>query len=93
MSVATTSIDAYIEHRQTGKLGCQAMEIFEFMKRHPNRDWSRSELSEAIDIRLSSVCGRVNEMLDAFVLEAGQKRKCQITGKTVNPVKLNKNVP
>jgi len=88
MNVATTSIEAYREHRSNGKLGDQAREIVEFLARHTDRDWSRAELSEALDLRLSSVCGRVNELLHSQHAEAAPARACQITGKKVNPVRL-----
>ena len=88
MNVATTSIEAYREHRSSGKLGDQAREIVEFLARHTDRDWSRAELSEALDLRLSSVCGRVNELLHGRHIEAAPARACQITGKKVSPVRL-----
>lgn len=88
MNVATTSIENYRAHRESGKLGDQAREIVEFLARHTDRDWSRAELAEALDLRLSSVCGRVNELLHSQHAEAAPARACQITGKKVNPVRL-----
>jgi len=88
MTVATTSIEAFHEHKASGKLGHQAREIVEFLALHTDRDWSRAELSEALDLRLSSVCGRINELLHSHHIDAGPARRCQITGKKVNTVRL-----
>lgn len=88
MNVATTSIEAYREHRSSGKLGDQAREIVEFLALRTDRDWSRAELSEAIGLRLSSVCGRVNELLHTQHIEAAPARACTVTGKKINPVRL-----
>lgn len=85
--VATTSKLAYREHEEEGKVGKQAREILSFMLRR-RRDWSRSELSEELCMRLSSVCGRVNELMAAGKVAHGDMRKCRITGRKVNPVKL-----
>ena len=88
MTAATTSIENYKVHRSSGRLGAQAREIVEFMALHTDRDWSRAELSEALDLRLSSVCGRVNELIQSKHLQPQQARRCQITAKTVSPVRL-----
>lgn len=88
MSVAITSIEAYREHMATGKLGDQAREIVEFLALRTDRDWSRAELSKAMGLRLSSVCGRVNELLHSGHVDAAPARACTVTGKKINPVRL-----
>ena len=88
MSVASTSIENYREHKATGKLGAQASEIARFMAANTDRDWTRSELAEQMNLRLSSVCGRVNELIQSGDLTPQPHRRCQITGKTVTPVRL-----
>jgi hypothetical protein len=37
-------------------------------------------------MELSSVCGRINEMISVGMIREGEKRKCQITGRLVSPV-------
>jgi len=88
MSVAATSIENYREHRSSGKLGKQAQALVKFLALHTNRDWSRAELAQATGMQLSSVCGRVNELIHTMHLEPAPPRKCFITGKKVNPVRL-----
>jgi hypothetical protein len=84
--IATTSIENYRAHRNSGKLGEQARAIIEFLAHHGCRDWSRAELSEAMDMRLSSVCGRVNELLHGRYIAAAPVRACSVTGKRVKTV-------
>jgi hypothetical protein len=85
--IATTSVENYRAHRDSGKLGEQAQAIVDFLARHGSRDWSRAELSEALDMRLSSVCGRVNELLRSRHIDAAPVRPCSVTGKRVNTVR------
>lgn len=86
--IATTSIEAYREHKHSGRLGNQARAVVEFLASHSHRDWSRAELAEAMGLRLSSVCGRVNELVHSMHVEIAPNRKCWVTGKTVAPVRL-----
>ena len=86
MTVASTSIEAYIEHKDTGKVGKQASTILEKMS--PTTDYSRKELSRLTGFELSAICGRVNELLGLGLLEELASRKCSITGKNIHPVKL-----
>jgi len=85
MTVAYTSVIAYEEHKNSGKVGLQAMLIFNNMEE--NKDYSRRELSELTGIELSSICGRVNEMLKIGMVEEADPRPCQFTQKTIKPVK------
>lgn len=88
MPVAATSIENFHEHRNSGKLGHQAQAIVKFLAVHNERDWSRAELAQAMGLQLSSVCGRVNELVHSFHLEPAPTRKCFITNKSVSPVRL-----
>lgn len=84
MTVASTSIAAYREHQAAGKIGLQAQKILDTML--AGKDYSRRELAALAGLELSSVCGRVNEMLGIGLIEEGPPRKCKVTGKTVRPV-------
>ncbi len=84
MSVAKTSIDAYKQHKAEGKVGAQAMRIFDAMLF--GKDYSRRELMGITGLELSSICGRVNEMLQIGMIKEVAPRKCKVTGKTVKPV-------
>ncbi len=84
MTVADTSIEAYKEHKAKGLVGKQAQAILDFMT--PGVSYSRRELSRKMGLELSSVCGRVNELLAIGMLTEGAKRKCLITHKTIVPI-------
>jgi hypothetical protein len=82
--IAETSVIAYKEHKAAGKVGSQAMTIFDAMGF--SKDYSRRELVALTGLELSSICGRVNEMLQIGMLKEVNHRKCKVTGKTVKPV-------
>lgn len=86
MGVAQTSIENYYLHRETGLLGTQCEWLLFLMQR--GRDYSRSELADLSGLRLSSVCGRVNELLAVGRLTEAPRRVCLVTGRTVKPVML-----
>lgn len=86
--IATTSIENYHAHKESGRLGKQALFLVQFIAEHTDRDWSRAELAEQTGLRLSSVCGRVNELIHSRHVEVQPNRRCQVTGKTVSPVRL-----
>ena len=82
--IAETSVIAYKEHKASGKVGSQAIKIFDKIEFH--KDYSRRELAQLTGLELSSICGRVNEMLQVGMLKEVSSRKCRVTGKTVKPV-------
>jgi hypothetical protein len=84
MTVAQTSIQAYKEHQAAGKVGKQSQYILDTMM--PGRTYSRRELAIASGLELSSVCGRVNELLQIGLVSEASPRRCTVTGKTVSPV-------
>lgn len=84
MSVSSTSRDAYFEMRDNGRLGSQAKMILEQMI--PGVDYSRRELAQFTGVELSSICGRVNELIGSKLLKEGAVRKCRVTGKRIKPV-------
>lgn len=87
MSVADTSLDAYREHRDSGELGAQQRKVMLFFHTKGG-EHTRSELAEKIPMRLSSVCGRVNELVEMGYLVDGPRRACEVTGNPAHVVKL-----
>ena len=91
MTVAQTSLDAYREHRASGMIGKQAQQILDALKM--GETLSRRELMLATGLEISSVCGRVNELLSIGMLEELSPRRCSITGKRVSPVRKPLTLP
>jgi hypothetical protein len=52
------------------------------------KDYSRREMAKEFELELSSVCGRVNELVGMNLLEELPSRQCKVTGKTIHPVRL-----
>ena len=86
MAVADTSIAAY--HAMGPKLGCQQSQVVGFLARNCHRDFTRAELAEAAGLRLSSVCGRVAELIERQMVTEGPRRPCRITGVNAHPLRL-----
>lgn len=90
MGVADTSIDAYHTHIEEGLAGKQAQTILRGLE--DGKDYSRREIARSLGMELSSVCGRVNELLQIGLLEEAPKRRCTITHKTIHPVVKSKGL-
>lgn len=84
MSVASTSIENYHQHRDSGRLGKQQQLILDGMR--GGESYSRRELAAHLGLELSSICGRVNELVASGYLEELPTRRCSVTGKSVHPV-------
>jgi hypothetical protein len=84
MTVAQTSLFAYDEHKETGKVGRQARLILSRMDF--GVDYSRRELIKLTGLELSSICGRVNELLQVGLLKELEQRSCSVTKKKINPI-------
>lgn len=49
---------------------------------------SRAELSKSLDMRINSVCGRVNELLAKEVIYVAGVSECSVTGRNVEKLKV-----
>lgn len=87
VTVADTSLDAYRDHRNSGELGAQQKKVMLFFHMKGG-EYTRSELAEKIPMRLSSVCGRVNELVKLGYLVEASRRPCNVTGVNAHPLKL-----
>lgn len=83
--VTITSRMAYDEVQCTGKDITQADEIM--LHIIEGYDYSRQELKRLTGFEINAICGRVNEMLKTGVLEEGEIRKCEVTGRSIRPVR------
>lgn len=77
--IRQTSLDSYDGIKADGTLGRQQVIIFDFIKRY-SKGLTREEVSQLLSLRLSSVCGRVNELIKkGCVFE--QSRRLNTTGR------------
>lgn len=86
-NVRAISIEAYHRHIQSGKALPQWCRILDYIKRHPNV--TRAQLEKALGMRISSVCGRVNELKAAtLVRESLNRITCPVTGEEAHTLRL-----
>lgn len=85
-SVSTTSIDAY--KAMGPRLGRQQQVIVSYLAKNAHRDYTRAELAQYVGMRLSSVCGRVKELLDLHIVTECPRRPCSTTKINAHPVRL-----
>lgn len=84
----TTSIEAYQEHRGSGKSAAQRARVLAFIKARGG-DWSIGEIAKALELEKSTVSARLHELLkETKELVERPKRKDRISGITVRPVGL-----
>lgn len=82
----STSRDALVEHRETGKLSAQQQQVFAALTR-TGQAFTRAELARHTGLPTSSICGRVKELLDLLVIVEDPRRPCAVTGKSAHPVR------
>lgn len=85
--IAVTSREAFKGIKALGINSRQGRDIITFLRARRGQ-WSRSELSEELGIRLSSICARVNELMAKGLIKSWGTRKCRITGKKVEALCL-----
>jgi len=81
-----TSRDALAEHKETGRLGKQQQVVFAVLTRS-GQAFTRAELAANTGLPVSSICGRVKELLDLQVVVEDPRRPCSVTGKAAHPVR------
>lgn len=83
--IKQTSLDAYIDIKSNGNIQEQQKKIL--LKMTLGYNYTRRELAALTKLETSTVSARVNAMLDTFIEVMG-KRKCRISGKTVESLTL-----
>lgn len=88
--VAETSKDALRRSITEGTRDTQIGQIFRWLKRHSSyeegRGHTRNEIAESTGIRLASVCGRVDELIDLDLVDELPKRPDRHTAYLANPI-------
>ena len=90
--VAETSVINFREHRDSGKLGDQERGLLEFLRSNPHKNFSRNEIHQAAGVPLASVCGRINALVKLGLPDERPQRACQVTGKTITPVRAAREI-
>lgn len=82
VSARAISIRYYHEHVRSGKALTQWMRLYRAIKDQPLV--TRAQLEYLTHIRLTSVCGRVRELIDAGLIGEVEGIRCPITGNMVS---------
>lgn len=52
--------------------------------------WSRKQIAKHGNLEINTVCGRVNELIEAgHLIESDELMRCPITGRAVSMVRIN----
>lgn len=86
MGCRETSLAAYDDLRDSGKVGKQAQTILNHLQ--PGGNYSLQEICRLTGLPINAVSGRVNDLKKIGLLAETDKRFCSITGRLVQPVKL-----
>jgi len=69
--IKETSFLAYCENRASGRNTVQRMQVYEFIKAH--QPCNRNQIVAGLGLRISSVTGRVRELIEAGQVEVAFK--------------------
>jgi DNA-binding MarR family transcriptional regulator len=86
-NVASTSIEAYANFILGPELPRQQKQIVDFLASRPGGH-TRNEIAEGTGLRLSSVTGRIHELLERGTVQEISRRPCSITGVASHVVRL-----
>lgn len=86
-----TSAQAYRQHIASGDAKTQRDRLFAYIDRHPGH--TRLELSQALNIPINAVAGRVHELMALRVIEEGTPRPCRKTGRSAAPLYVLEPAP
>jgi len=81
--IRLTSIEAYRDLRNSGKQDTARAKVLKGVIDSP-KPLTRLELSHRINMPINAVCGRVNELIKAEVIQEVGTGRCMVSGKTVN---------
>jgi DNA-binding GntR family transcriptional regulator len=85
-AVQSTSIQAYHAIRDDGHECRQSDQVMQAI--NAGFDYSLRELSQLTGIPVHTVSARVNKLKKDGMLEHANKRRCMVSGVTINPVRL-----
>lgn len=89
--IQNTSIKSYL-NEVAPTLGARQIHVLEVFEQNPGRDFTNSELAQALEWTINRVTGRVKELRDVHILEESRKRKCKVTFREVHAWRM-KDVP
>ena len=86
-AMAATSLEAYGAFILGDALPRQQKQIVDFLASRPGGH-TRNEIAQGTGLRLSSVTGRIHELLERGTVQEVSRRPCSITGVASHVVRL-----
>ena len=90
MSATETSIIAYDELIETGKVDSQMNRIYKEMSNHETI--TKNELAQILNMNINAVCGRIGDLQEAGLVFESNKRESKITRKINITFTTNKDL-
>ena len=87
-NIRQTSLDAFTRYEEV--LQEQEIKVYEHIIK--NNGITRNEIAEETGVKISSVCGRVNNMLELGIIFEGEKKEDKYTNSLSNALYMNKSV-
>jgi DNA-binding MarR family transcriptional regulator len=88
MTAVQTSINAFHDHKASGKSADQRSRILGFIEA-AGGDWSIGEIARALGLEKSTVSARINELVrETGELVERPKRKDRVSNITIRPVAI-----
>ena len=84
--VRTTSIIAYNDLKSSGKQPTQKQIILNALRKN-KKPMSLQEICDKTNFQINAVSGRVNDLKKSNQVVEARTRKCNITRKTITPVR------
>lgn len=84
--IKQTSWSAYQDILRGGVAKTQAEKVLQTLNYQSGM--TRSELAQATNYGINSICGRVKELLDSDVIYVSGTRNCRVSGKLVEELKV-----
>lgn len=85
-NVRRVSVDMYRKHIESGKALPQVWRVYEFIRDNPNV--TRAQIEKSLNVRISSVTGRVSELrASGLIRESLVRVTCPVTGEEAHTLK------
>ncbi len=84
--IKPTSWSAYQDILRGGVAKTQAEKVLQTLNYQSGM--TRSELAQATNYGINSICGRVKELLDSDAIYVSGTRNCRVSGKLVEELKV-----
>lgn len=84
-AIQKSSNEAYRDIKADGTLGARQKQVLNAVT--AGRDFSLQEIAKATGLGINCAAARANELRGLGILELGPTRSCQVTGRSIRPIR------